>query len=140
MKLLDKDITTNNIVIIPRNYNNFLDVEVKITRDGTNAIETVTSSSHKDTGKGISIDLEFTSLIEGAYYFMEVSQSSSNYEFDSNTQEWCYLTTPSAEPNKKVIFKDKVFVTGSNNEEYSINKGEFIIDVATDSDEIKIYE
>ncbi len=140
MKLLDKDIATNNIVIIPRNYNVFLDVDVKITRDGTNATETVTASSHEDTGKGISIDLEFTSLIEGAYYFMEVSQSSYRYEFDSNTQEWCYLTTPSAEPNKKVIFKDKVFVTGSNNEEYSINKGEFTIDVATDSDEIKIYE
>ena len=140
MKLLDKDIATNNIVIIPRNYNPFLDIDVKITRDGTKTIETVTASSHKDTGKGISIDLEFTSLIEGAYYFMEVSQSSSNYEFDSNTQEWCYLTTPSDEPNKKVIFKDNAFVTGSNNEEYSINKGEFTIDVATDSDEIKIYE
>lgn len=140
MKLLDKDITTNNIVVIPRNYNNFLDIEVKITRDGTKSTETITASSHEDTGKGISIDLEFTSLIEGAYYFMEVSQSSSDYEFDSNTQEWCYLTTPSAEPNKKVIFKDKAFVTGFNNEEYSINNGEFTIDISTDSDEIKIYE
>ena len=63
MKLLDKDIATNNIVIIPRNYNPFLDIDVKITRDGTNTVETVTASSHKDTGKGISIDLEFTSLI-----------------------------------------------------------------------------
>mgnify|MGYP001300802715 FL=1 len=140
MKLLDKDITTNNIVIIPRNYNAFLDIDVKITRDGTKTTETVTASSHEDTGKGISIDLDFTSLIEGAYYFMEVSQSSSDYEFDSNTQEWCYLDTPAAEPNKKVIFKDKAFVTGSSNEEYSINKGEFTIDVSTDSDEIKIYE
>ena len=140
MKLLDKDITTNNIVIIPRNYNAFLDIDVKITRDGTKTTETVTASSHEDTGKGISIDLDFTSLIEGAYYFMEVSQSSSDYEFNPNTQEWCYLDTPAAEPNKKVIFKDKAFVTSSSNEEYSINKGEFIIDVSTDSDEIKIYE
>ena len=108
MKLLDKDIATNNIVIIPRNYNPFLDIDVKITRDGTKTIETVTASSHKDTGKGISIDLEFTSLIEGAYYFMEVSQSSSNYEFDSNTQEWCYLTTPSAELTRKLYLKIKL--------------------------------
>lgn len=116
MKILNPDITTNILKVLPRSFNALASALVIITEDGTRVTESVVPNSIYTEANYSVFECDFTILNEGKSYFFEIT-------LDGVT-----------------VYRDKGFATAITVEDHSINEGEFVIDTNDDSTEYKSYD
>mgnify|MGYP006108558841 FL=1 len=116
MKLIDPNITTNELPILPRKFDANVATTVIFINEDTSLSTTVTPSTIAYSGNDLILSIEVPNLIEGQRYSFKVKQLTD------------------------VIYKDIALVTEFNSINYTINPAEFTVDTNTDSDIIPTYE
>ena len=116
MKLIDPNITTNELPILPRRFDANVATTVIFINEDTSLSTTVTPSAIGYSSNDLILSIEVPLFTEGQRYFFKVMQLND------------------------LIYKDTALVTEFNNVNYTINPAEFVIDTDTDSDIIPVYE
>ena len=116
MKLIDPNITTNELPILPRRFDANVATTVIFINEDTSLSTTVTPSAIAYSSNDLILSVEVPLFTEGQRYAFEVKQLTD------------------------VIYKDTALVTEFNNVNYTINPAEFTVDTNTDSDTIPTYE
>ena len=136
MKVIDPNIATSIIKTLPRSFDATVDTSVTLTEEGTNVIQTVVPSAAYVSGNYTVFECEFLNIREDYIYFMEIKQSSGTKFFNIRTGEWSDTGSLSV----TTIYRDKIYATASNSEDYSINTGEYIINSDSDANEYITYD
>ena len=140
MKVINPNLSTNILKILPRSFDPSVETKVYLTEEGTNVKQEVSPiDSYFDSNYTV-LECQFVGIREGYLYFIEIKQSSTTKEFNSNTGLWSTKEVPSSEPTTTLIYRDKAYATSLNVEEYSINEGEYQIDVDSDNSEYITYD
>jgi hypothetical protein len=87
MKVLRPIATEQTLLLVPREYLEASDLQIVLTKDGTQESETLTGVVSTTFGNYISVTVSFSILVEGDTYFLEMTQGS------------------------KLLYRDKVFCT-----------------------------
>mgnify|MGYP003667560699 CR=1 FL=1 len=120
MKIINPLLTTNTLPILPRGFDSTEDTVVVFTNEDSGLETTITPDSIGYSSNDLILDIQVPLFKEGQRYSFEVRQ--------------LLVPTPS------IIFKGTILVTQFNDTNYTINNNEFIVDIDTDSDSIKVYE
>tara|TARA_R110001606_G_scaffold214354_1_gene362161 strand:- start:773 stop:1186 length:414 start_codon:yes stop_codon:yes gene_type:complete len=136
MKVIDPNIATSIIKTLPRSFDATVDTSVTLTEEGTNVIQTVVPSAAYVSGNYTVFECEFLNIREDYLYFMEINQSSDTKFFNIRTGKW----SDTGNISVTNIYRDKIYATGSSVENHSINTGEYIINIDSDSNEYITYD
>lgn len=116
MKLIDPNLTINELPILPRRFDADVTTTVIFRNEDTSLSTTVTPSTIAYESNDLVMSIEVPTFKEGERYTFKVMQLTD------------------------VIYKDTALVTEFNNVNYTINPAEFSVDTSTDSDIIPVYE
>ncbi len=115
MNIINPQLSTNTLRILPRSYDQSVDITVNIVNEESKAVQSLTASSHSLIKNELNVlfDLEVS---EGQRYSFKLLQGALE------------------------IFRGQILCTSFNDEDYTINNNEFTVDTDTDSEEFKVYE
>jgi hypothetical protein len=116
MNILNPNLATNSLIILPRGFDVEVPVAIVFTNEDTSKETIIPSSLSRYVSNELVLDVLTDGFSEGERYTFEVLQDTS------------------------LIFRGKAFVTEFTDVTYSINNQEFQIDIDTDSNELKVYE
>lgn len=116
MKIINPLTSTNIISILPRSFSSEISTSVVFNNEDTKLDTSVTPSLIAYVSNDLQLSVEVPLFNEGERYTFEVIQGAD------------------------IIFRGTVLVTQFNDTNYTINNNEFVVDVDTDSDSIKVYE
>ena len=115
MNIINPTLTTNEIVILPRSYDSSAPLNVVLKYEDSDKRLTPLVSNDAIVGNNLVFNINGTYL-EGQRYTLTVDQNGKN------------------------IFRGLILVTEFEQDNYTINNNEFVIDTDTDSDSIPVYE
>ena len=115
MKVLTTSASAQTFKIIPRQY--VTTATMLITDDQTNATVTYSSISPSTSVNHLQISQAFSPVLEEGHFYDMVLKNSSN----------------------EIIYQDKIFCTAqgvdqTQNQEYTVNSGEYTTDTSYDND------
>jgi hypothetical protein len=116
MNIINPNEALNSIKILPRSFDENIDVRILLKNEDTNFVIDTLSISSRYIGNELDLTINYNPFVENQRYELTVKQGDD------------------------VIFRGLAFVTEFNDINYTINNNEFAIDIDTDSDEMKVYE
>jgi len=149
MNIINPNLDSNSISILPRKYDANNDVSVILTNEDTNRVSDLTATLVRYVGNELVLDIDTIGFKEGQRYVFKVKQSSEGASIESIDcidEKINISVYPKTSENFKdrlideVIFKGTIFATSKDDINYTINNDEFTIDKDTDSNEMKVYE
>ena len=115
MNIINPNISSNQIAILPRSYDSLFPLDVVLVDEGSNKKITPLVSNDSIIGNELTFNIDGV-YVEGRMYTFTVDQDGKN------------------------IFRGKIYATEFNQDNYTINNNEFVIDIDSDSDSIPVYE
>jgi hypothetical protein len=137
MIILKEQGGVQTIKFIPRIYS----ADILVLRNETTNVSITYNPPFTTDGYYLKCDLDFDlDLKENTFYNLTVLKS--NFTADNNiiTVDSDILTTDMTEFNGQdfVVYKDKIFCTNQNKDDYTVNKNQYVANATTN--EFKIYE
>ncbi len=134
MIILKEQIQSQTIKFIPRLYS----ADILILKNETTNVSTTYNPTFTTDGYYLKCDLVLD-LKENTFYNLTIFKS--NFTADNNiiTVDSNTLNADMDKLNRNyLIYKDKIFCTNQNKEDYTVNQNQYVANVT--NNEFKIYE